>query len=156
MEPHSARCSFCLKDGIVVGPLIEGPNRDGIGAAYICRDCAELCLQIFERNKQNTREPGLQTEDSYFGDFIEDEAAESPINAATQEMLKEKIDQVLKDLPYLEREVIKLRYGLGNGYTYTLEEISRIFEIAPERVQEIETKAVQALRSKHPTSSGPD
>ena len=67
--------------------------------------------------------PVGESEDSYFGDFIEDEAAESPINAATQEMLKEKIDQVLKTLTYREREIIKLRYGLGDGYTYTLEEV---------------------------------
>ena len=79
---------------------------------------------------------------------IEDEAAESPINAATQEMLKEKIDSVLKTLTYREREIIKLRYGLGDGYTYTLEEVGRIFKVTRERVRQIEAKAVRKLQ--HP------
>src|SRR6202012_2649277 len=84
--------------------------------------------------------PVGESEDSYFGDFIEDERQESPINAATQEMLKEKIDQVLKTLTYREREIIKLRYGLGDGYTYTLEEVGRIFKVTRERVRQIEAK----------------
>ncbi len=95
--------------------------------------------------------PVGESEDSYFGDLIEDEAAESPINAATQEMLKEKIDQVLKTLTYREREIIKLRYGLGDGYTYTLEEVGRIFKVTRERVRQIEAKAVRKLQ--HPVRS---
>ena len=95
--------------------------------------------------------PVGESEDSYFGDFIEDEAAESPINAATQEMLKEKIDSVLKTLTYREREIIKLRYGLGDGYTYTLEEVGRIFKVTRERVRQIEAKAVRKLQ--HPVRS---
>src|SRR5437764_1473660 len=95
--------------------------------------------------------PVGESEDSYFGDFIEDEAAESPINAATQEMLKDKIDQVLKTLTYREREIIKLRYGLGDGYTYTLEEVGRIFKVTRERVRQIEAKAVRKLQ--HPVRS---
>ena len=95
--------------------------------------------------------PVGESEDSYFGDFIEDEAAESPINAATQEMLKEKIDAVLKTLTYREREIIKLRYGLGDGYTYTLEEVGRIFKVTRERVRQIEAKAVRKLQ--HPVRS---
>ena len=73
--------------------------------------------------------PVGESEDSYFGDFIEDDGAESPVSAATQEMLKDKIEQVLKTLTYREREIIKLRYGLGDGYTYTLEEVGRIFKV---------------------------
>ena len=95
--------------------------------------------------------PVGESEDSYFGDFIEDESAESPINAATQEMLKDKIDSVLKTLTYREREIIKLRYGLGDGYTYTLEEVGRIFKVTRERVRQIEAKAVRKLQ--HPVRS---
>jgi RNA polymerase primary sigma factor len=69
--------------------------------------------------------PVGESEDSYFGDFIEDDGVESPVSAATQEMLKDKIEHVLKTLTYREREIIKLRYGLGDGYTYTLEEVGR-------------------------------
>jgi RNA polymerase primary sigma factor len=95
--------------------------------------------------------PVGESEDSYFGDFIEDESAESPVNAATQEMLKDKIEQVLKTLTYREREIIKLRYGLGDGYTYTLEEVGRIFKVTRERVRQIEAKAVRKLQ--HPVRS---
>ena len=95
--------------------------------------------------------PVGESEDSYFGDFIEDESAESPVNAATQEMLKDKIEHVLKTLTYREREIIKLRYGLGDGYTYTLEEVGRIFKVTRERVRQIEAKAVRKLQ--HPVRS---
>ncbi|QDU63362.1 RNA polymerase sigma factor SigA [Planctomycetes bacterium Pan216] len=95
--------------------------------------------------------PVGESEDSYFGDFIEDGRVESPVNAATQEMLKVKIDNVLKTLTYREREIIKLRYGLGDGYTYTLEEVGRIFKVTRERVRQIEAKAVRKLQ--HPVRS---
>jgi RNA polymerase primary sigma factor len=95
--------------------------------------------------------PVGESEDSYFGDFIEDQGSESPVNAATQEMLKDKIDTVLKTLTYREREIIKLRYGLGDGYTYTLEEVGRIFKVTRERVRQIEAKAVRKLQ--HPVRS---
>jgi RNA polymerase primary sigma factor len=88
------------------------------------------------------------SEDSYFGDFIEDDQAESPVNAATHEMLKDKIDQVLQTLTFREREIIKLRYGIGDGYTYTLEEVGKIFKVTRERVRQIEAKAVRKLQ--HP------
>src|SRR5258707_1168983 len=77
--------------------------------------------------------PVGESEDSYFGDFIEDEKADNPVESATQEMLKDKIEQVLKTLTYREREIIKLRYGIGDGYTYTLEEVGRIFKVTRDR-----------------------
>ncbi len=90
-------------------------------------------------------------EDSYFGDFIEDQSVESPVNAATHEMLKEKLEHVLQTLSFREREIIKLRYGIGTGYTYTLEEVGRIFKVTRERVRQIEAKAVRKLQ--HPIRS---
>ena len=95
--------------------------------------------------------PVGESEDSYFGDFIEDETVESPVTAATQEMLKSKIDHVLKTLTYREREIIKLRYGIGDGQTYTLEEVGRIFRVTRERVRQIEAKAIRKLQ--HPVRS---
>lgn len=88
------------------------------------------------------------SEDSYFGDFIEDDGIDSPVASATQEMLKERIDVVLKTLSYREREIIKLRYGIGDGYTYTLEEVGRIFKVTRERVRQVEAKAIRKLQ--HP------
>jgi len=92
-----------------------------------------------------------ESEDSYFGDFIEDESAESPVQSATHEMLKDRIDEILKTLTYREREIIKLRYGLGDGYTYTLEEVGRIFKVTRERVRQVEAKAIRKLQ--HPVRS---
>jgi RNA polymerase primary sigma factor len=92
--------------------------------------------------------PVGESEDSKFGDFIEDQRAESPVTRASQEMLKEKLERVLNTLAYREREIIKLRYGLGDGYTYTLEEVGRIFKVTRERVRQIEAKAVRKLQ--HP------
>ncbi len=92
-----------------------------------------------------------ESEDSYFGDFIEDSAVDSPVASATQEMLKDRIDVVLKTLSYREREIIKLRYGIGDGYTYTLEEVGRIFKVTRERVRQVEAKAIRKLQ--HPVRS---
>ena len=92
--------------------------------------------------------PVGEGEDSYFGDFIEDEAQSSPAETAAQEMLSQRIEAVLKTLSYREREIIKLRYGIGDGYTYTLEEVGRIFKVTRERVRQVESKAVRKLQ--HP------
>jgi len=92
-----------------------------------------------------------ESEDSSFGEFIEDSGTQSPLTTATQSMLKEKIEGLLKTLTYREREIIRLRYGLGDGYTYTLEEVGRIFKVTRERVRQIEAKAVRKLQ--HPVRS---
>jgi RNA polymerase primary sigma factor len=92
--------------------------------------------------------PVGESEDSYFGDFIEDERQEAPSNVAANEMLKRRIEDVLKTLTYREREIVKLRYGIGDGYTYTLEEVGRIFKVTRERVRQVEAKAIRKLQ--HP------
>ena len=92
-----------------------------------------------------------ESDDSAFGDFLEDRSTDSPVSNAASEMLKDKIDTVLKTLTYREREIIKLRYGLGDGYPYTLEEVGRIFKVTRERVRQIEAKAVRKLQ--HPVRS---
>ena len=92
--------------------------------------------------------PVGESEDSYFGDFIEDDRQASPADTAAQEMLTQRIEQVLKTLTYREREIIKLRYGIGDGYTYTLEEVGRIFKVTRERVRQVEAKAIRKLQ--HP------
>ena len=111
---------------------------------------ARRVLKI-SRHQISLDRPVGESEDSSFGDFIEDEKAESPVSAATQEMLKDKIDSVLETLTYREREIIKLRYGIGDGYTYTLEEVGKIFKVTRERVRQIEAKAVRKLQ--HPIRS---
>ena len=91
------------------------------------------------------------SDDSYLGDFIEDKRVESPVSVASYEMLKDKMEQVLDTLSYREREIIRLRYGIGDGYTYTLEEVGRKFKVTRERVRQIEAKALRKLQ--HPVRS---
>lgn len=86
--------------------------------------------------------------DAYLGEFLEDDHNQPPADEAMQEMLKQRIDLVLKTLTYREREIIKLRYGIGDGYTYTLEEVGRIFKVTRERVRQVEAKAIRKLQ--HP------
>ena len=92
--------------------------------------------------------PVGESEDSHFGDFIEDERQDAPSESATNEALKARINDVLKTLTYREREILKLRYGVGDGYTYTLEEVGRIFKVTRERVRQVESKAIRKLQ--HP------
>ena len=75
--------------------------------------------------------PVGNSEDSHFGDLLPDAGVESPANGAAQEMLRGRINKVLKTLSYREREIIKLRYGLGDGYSYTLEEVGPHFQGHP-------------------------
>lgn len=97
--------------------------------------------------------PVGESEDSSYGDFLEDGHEVSPDQTAMQQMLRDKIHHVLKSLTYREREIIKLRYGLGDGYSYTLEETGRIFKVTRERIRQIESKALKKLqhhtRSNH-------
>jgi RNA polymerase primary sigma factor len=127
-------------------PTIEETAKE---AGYTLEETKRV-LKI-SRQPISLDRPVGESEDSYFGDFIEDNSVESPVNAATNEMLKDKIEGVLKTLTYREREIIKLRYGLGDGYTYTLEEVGRIFKVTRERVRQIEAKAVRKLQ--HPVRS---
>jgi RNA polymerase primary sigma factor len=95
--------------------------------------------------------PVGETEDSSFGEFIEDNTSDNPVKTASNGILRDKINSLLKTLTYREREIIRLRYGLGDGYTYTLEEVGRIFKVTRERVRQIEAKAVRKLQ--HPVRS---
>lgn len=90
--------------------------------------------------------PVGNSEDSHFGDLLPDAGADSPASGASQEMLRSRINRVLKTLSYREREIIKLRYGLGDGYSYTLEEVGHIFKVTRERIRQIEAKAVRKLQ----------
>jgi RNA polymerase primary sigma factor len=95
--------------------------------------------------------PVGDSEDAAFGEFVEDHNSDNPVRNATNGMLRDRIERLLKTLTYREREIIRLRYGLGDGYTYTLEEVGRIFRVTRERVRQIEAKAVRKLQ--HPVRS---
>ncbi|MDD5495998.1 MAG: RNA polymerase sigma factor RpoD [Candidatus Omnitrophica bacterium] len=89
--------------------------------------------------------------DTHFGDFIEDKRAVSPANATAYSMLREEMGDVLGTLTEREKKVLRLRFGIGDGYPRTLEEVGAIFRVTRERVRQIEAKALRKLR--HPTRS---
>ncbi len=91
--------------------------------------------------------PVGEGEDSSFGEFIESNDSDNPVRCAGNGMLRSKIDELLQTLTFREREIIRLRYGLVDGYSYTLEEVGRIFKVTRERVRQIEAKAVAKLQS---------
>jgi RNA polymerase primary sigma factor len=92
-----------------------------------------------------------EEEDSHLGDFIEDQNALPPPDAASRQLLKEQIEDVLDSLTPRERRVLQLRFGLEDGRSRTLEEVGREFNVTRERIRQIEAKALRKLR--HPTRS---
>ena len=88
-------------------------------------------------------------EDTNFGDFIEDKGAENPSDMTSYSLLKDKLTDVLTSLTERERKVLELRFGLGDGYSRTLEEVGKQFKVTRERIRQIEAKALRKMR--HPT-----
>ncbi len=127
------------------------PNAEEIAAA------ADVPLEEARRVMDMGRQPMSldrpvgESEDASFSEFVEDVGVASPAQSTTHGLLRDKIDSLLKTLTYREREIIRLRYGLTDGYTYTLEEVGRIFRVTRERVRQIEAKAVKKLQ--HPVRS---
>ena len=128
-----------------------------IGREPTLEEIAEVADMTIEETKRVMKisrhpisldRPVGESEDSQFGDFIEDERQQAPSETATSEMLRSRINDILKTLTYREREILKLRYGIGDGYTYTLEEVGRIFKVTRERVRQVESKAIRKLQ--HP------
>lgn len=93
-------------------------------------------------------ETPIGTEDSYLSDFIKDEKVVSPENDAAQNELLERIDEVLDSLSEREAQVIRLRFGIDDGYAHTLDQIGRTFGVSRERIRQIEERALNKLR--HP------
>ena len=106
------------------------------------------CVLKMTRQPLSLDQPVGDHDDSFFGEFVEDEHEDDPLRELTQDHLKRSIDDVLEGLNYREREIIRLRYGLADGYAYTLEEVGKIFSVTRERVRQIEAKAVRKLQ--HP------
>jgi RNA polymerase primary sigma factor len=106
------------------------------------------CVLRMTRYPLSLDQPVGEHDDTYFGEFLEDYREDDPLYEMNQESLKARIAEVLEALDYREREIVRLRYGLADGYAYTLEEVGKIFSVTRERVRQIETKAVRALQ--HP------
>ena len=131
--------------------LSRKPTEEEIAAAM------EITVSKLREIVKVAQEPvSLETpigkeEDSKLGDFIEDKEAETPASSVTQDLLREDIIEVMAGLSPRERDVLRLRFGLDDGRTRTLEEVGQLFGVTRERIRQIEAKALRKLR--HPNRS---
>jgi RNA polymerase primary sigma factor len=111
----------------------------------------ERVRQIMKMAQQpiSLQAPVGDSEDTSFGDFIEDKSAENPTDMASYALLKDRLGDVLTSLTERERKVLELRFGLADGYSRTLEEVGKQFKVTRERIRQIEAKALRKMR--HPT-----
>ena len=107
------------------------------------------CIMKMARQPLSLDQPVGDHDDSYFGEFVEDYREDDPLYDTNKEALKSRIEDAMQGLNYREREIIRLRYGLTDGYAYTLEEVGKIFSVTRERVRQIESKAVRKLQQPY-------
>jgi RNA polymerase primary sigma factor len=115
------------------------------GLARLSMDDAK-CILKMSRQPLSLDQPVGDHDDSFFGEFVEDYREDDPLYDTNQAALKSRIEEAMESLNYREREILKLRYGLTDGYAYTLEEVGKIFSVTRERVRQIESKAVRKLQ----------
>lgn len=118
--------------------------------AGLTLDDARVVIKM-ARQPLSLDQPVGDHDDTFFGEFLEDHRNDDPLYETNQETLKQQIHEAMQTLNYREREILKLRYGLADGYAYTLEEVGKIFQVTRERVRQIESKAVKKLQ--HPQRS---
>ena len=104
------------------------------------------CVWRMSRRPVSLDQPLGDSDDSAVGEFVRDQREDDPLKGTNQAALKSSIARALDGLSYREREIIRLRFGLADGYSYTLEEVGTIFDVTRERVRQIEAKAVEKLR----------
>jgi RNA polymerase primary sigma factor len=124
------------------------PSAEEVAQAVnLTMEEARIVLKM-TRQPLSLDQPVGDHDDSFFGEFVEDRREVDPLLDMSQAMLKTRVEEALLHLNYREREIIRLRYGLVDGYAYTLEEVGKIFSVTRERVRQIEAKAVRKLQ--HP------
>ncbi|MDH5717368.1 MAG: RNA polymerase sigma factor RpoD [Spirochaetia bacterium] len=123
------------------------PNDDEIAERLGWPAAKVKQVKTVAKDPVSLETPVGEDEDSELGDFIEDKKAESPMAATAQSILAEQLQQVLATLPAREQKVIRMRFGLDDGYTHTLEEVGYVFKVTRERIRQIEAKALRRLRA---------
>jgi RNA polymerase primary sigma factor len=127
------------------------PNPEEVAErAGLSLDDARVIIKMC-RQPLSLDQPVGDHEDNFFGEFLQEDRDDDPLRETNSEMLKQRLNDVMHDLTYREREIIRLRYGLADGYTYTLEEVGKIFQVTRERVRQIESKAVRKLQQPYRT-----
>ena len=116
--------------------------------AKLSIDDARVIMKM-ARQPLSLDQPVGDHDDSYFGEFLEDHRDDDPLYTTNQQALKSLIEEAMEHLNYREREILRLRYGLADGYSYTLKEVGKIFSVTRERVRQIESKAVRKLQQPY-------
>jgi len=111
------------------------------------------CVMKMIRHPLSLDQPVGDYDDNFFGEFLEDHRDDDPLYDTNQEMLKARLESALDQLTYREKEILRLRFGLTDGYSYTLEEVGKIFSVTRERVRQIESKAVRKLQQPYRSRS---
>ena len=141
----------------VTRDLVQELGRDPTAEETACRANLSLddtrCIMKMARQPLSLDQPVGDHDDSYFGEFLEDYRDDDPLYETNQEALKNRIAEAMEGLNYREREILRLRYGLADGYSYTLEEVGKIFSVTRERVRQIESKAVRKLQQPYRSRS---
>ncbi|MEA3442000.1 MAG: RNA polymerase sigma factor RpoD [Chloroflexota bacterium] len=128
------------------------PSYEEVGSRLgMSSERIEEILDLFYHEPVSLETPVGEDEDSRLGDFVEDRASLAPVEATSQQLVREQIDRVLDELTEREKKVLQLRFGLQDGHTRTLEEVGKEFNVTRERIRQIEGKALRKLR--HPTHS---
>ncbi len=140
---ESQAIKTALADETAVDPVL---NRKWRQAVSKIRDIKRISM-----DPMSLESPVGNEDSTEYGDFIPDESAQEPVDAASKELLREQIRQVLGFLSEREREVLEMRFGLNDGKDHTLEEVGREFGVTRERIRQIEAKALRKLR--HPSRS---
>ncbi len=144
LDPEeAANIKLALDEDRKVDPLL---NRKWKQAASKVRNILRI-----SQDPMSLETPVGHEDSTELGDFIEDESVEEPVNAASKELLREQIGQVLGFLTDRERQVLEMRFGLNDGKDHTLEEVGKDFGVTRERIRQIEAKALRKLR--HPSRS---
>ncbi len=107
------------------------------------------CILKMSRQPLSLDQPIGDHDESFFGEFLEDQRPDDPLYDTNRQALKVRIEEAMASLNYREREILRLRYGLADGYAYTLEEVGKIFSVTRERVRQIESKAVRKLQQPY-------
>ena len=135
----------------MVQELGRDPTTEEIAQRMnITKEKVEEILKI-SQEPVSLETPIGEEEDSHLGDFIQDEGASEPIEAASYNLLREQLVEVLSTLTPREEQVLRLRFGLDDGHPRTLEEVGKEFDVTRERIRQIESKALRKLR--HPSRS---
>lgn len=127
------------------------PTDSEVASAMGISEAKVAEIQRIAQDPISLEKPIGEEEDSKIADLIEDETIKSPTECATENMLREQLNAILETLTPREQKVIKLRYGLEDSHTRTLEEVGKEFNVTRERIRQIEAKALRKLR--HPTRS---